>query len=307
MIDLASRYEVLCSDNIEAMTKLLPNTFSSCITDPPYGMEMADWDKNVPPVETWKAVHTVLKPGGFVLSFCAPEYYHKMATKIEDAGFRCLGVVSWLVTTKMVKQNRLKPAQELIFVGQKELEGSVESNWEKWGCGKINIEHARIPWDKPPPTGWRKNGHTRRAFGGDVEKAVDQKVETVDANPAGRYPSDVIGWFDDPEIQKFFYAPRATRRERGEYNDHPTPKPISLMCYLCRVYGGNHDEKIIDPFVGSGSTGIAALQEGFRFYGIDLSQHYVDIAKQRIEEHCKDETPELLVPALESEDILFSF
>lgn len=64
-------------------------------------------------------------------------------------------------------------------------------------------------------------------------------------------------------------------------NDHPTVKPVDLMRWLCRLVtppGG----LICDPFLGSGSTGMAALDEGFRFVGIDLDAHYIEIARRRI-------------------------
>lgn len=285
-----SNYKLICSNNITAMKSMEPNSIDACITDPPYGMEIAGvgWDHNVPPVETWKEVNRVLKPGAFVLSFCAPEFYHRMAVNVEDAGFRPLDMIVWMITTKMAKANRLKPAHEPIFVAQKPIEGSIEKNFDKWGCGKINIDNARIPWDGKPPTGWIKGGSKRRAFGSEVSKAADQAVkETEDANPNGRYPSNIIGHFDIAEHQKYFYAPRVTRKERGEYNDHPTPKPISLMRYLCRVYAPDNG-LIMDPFMGSGSTGIAALQEGQKFVGIDLDQHYVDISERRIQDNCFD-------------------
>ena len=285
---MSKNYELICSDNIEALKMLPENSVDACITDPPYGMEIAGvgWDHNVPPVDTWKEVYRVLKPGAFVLSFCAPEFYHRMAVNVEDAGFRPMDMIMWMITTKMAKANRLKPAHEPIFVAQKPLEGSIEKNFEKWGCGKINIDDNRIPWDKEPPKGWIKGGSKRRAFGGNVNKAADQEVkETVDANPNGRYPSNIIGHFEEPEHQKYFYAPRVTRKERGEYNDHPTPKPISLMRYLCRVYSPA-DGLVLDPFNGSGSTGIAAIQENRKFIGIDMSQHYIDIAERRIQDHC---------------------
>lgn len=283
-------YSLIQSDNVEYMKTLDENSFDACITDPPYGMDIAGvgWDHNVPPVETWREVYRVLKPGAFVLSFCAPEFYHRMAVAVEDAGFRPMDMVVWMVTTKMAKANRLKPAHEPIFVAQKPLEGSIDKNVEKWGCGRINTSTTRVPWDGKPPTGWIKGGSKRRAFGGEVAKASDsQHKETIDANPDGRYPSNIIGHFDNSEHQKYFYAPRVTRKERGEYNDHPTPKPIALMRYLCRVYcpiGGS----VIDPFLGSGSTGIAAITEKMNFVGVDLSQHYVDISERRIQHHCAD-------------------
>lgn len=288
-------YTLTCSDNVSAMKQMPDNSIDACITDPPYGMEIAGvgWDHNVPPVDTWKEVYRILKPGAFVLSFCAPEFYHRMAVAVEDAGFLPKDMVVWMVTTKMAKHNRMKPAHEPIFVAQKPLEGTIEKNFEKWGCGRINTITTRVPWDGKPPTGWIKGGTKRRAFGGDVAKVDQASKETEDANPNGRYPSNIIGHFDEEEHQKYFYAPRATRKERGEYNDHPTPKPIALMRYLCRVYtppGG----LVLDPFLGSGSTGIGALQEGCDFIGLDMSEHYVDIAKRRIKDHYEDQVAEKL-------------
>jgi len=286
-------YNLICSNNITAMRAMAENSIDACITDPPYGMEIAGvgWDHDVPPVETWQEVYRVLKPGAFVLSFCAPEFYHRMAVNVEDAGFRPLDMVVWMVTTKMAKANRLKPAHEPIFVAQKPLEGSIKANFEKWGCGQINTTTTRVPWDGKPPTGWVKGGSKRRAFGGDVAKASEQAVkETEDANPNGRYPSNIIGHFDEPDHQKYFYAPRATRKERGEYNDHPTPKPIDLMRYLARVYAPKGG-LVLDPFMGSGSTGIGSLKEGCDFVGIDMSQHYVDISRRRIEDHYDNAPP----------------
>jgi adenine-specific DNA-methyltransferase len=68
-------------------------------------------------------------------------------------------------------------------------------------------------------------------------------------------------------------------RPRG--NHHPTVKPTDLMRYLCRLVtppGG----VVLDPFTGSGSTGKAAILEGFRFIGIERETEYVEIARARI-------------------------
>lgn len=75
-------------------------------------------------------------------------------------------------------------------------------------------------------------------------------------------------------------------------NIHPTVKPTELMKYLCRLVtpkGGI----VLDPFMGSGSTGKAALQEGFRFCGIEMSSEYFEIAKARIEHAADDKTVNL--------------
>jgi DNA modification methylase len=64
-----SNYKLICSNNITALKSMEANSIDACITDPPYGMEIAGvgWDHNVPPVDTWKEMNRVLKPGAFVL------------------------------------------------------------------------------------------------------------------------------------------------------------------------------------------------------------------------------------------------
>ena len=87
---------------------------------------------------------------------------------------------------------------------------------------------------------------------------------------------------DSGSAARFFYCPKVSKRERGEGNNHPTLKPIALMAYLCRLVTPPSGI-VLDPFMGSGSTGIAALQEGFDFIGIEREAEYVEIAKSRIE------------------------
>ena len=82
---------------------------------------------------------------------------------------------------------------------------------------------------------------------------------------------------------RFFYCAKSSSGERhyAGKNVHSTVKPVDLMRWLCRLVtppGG----LVLDPFAGSGSTGIAALAEGFRFIGIEISPEYATIAKRRI-------------------------
>jgi len=65
-------------------------------------------------------------------------------------------------------------------------------------------------------------------------------------------------------------------------NHHPTVKPISLMRYLCRLTRTPTDGVILDPFAGSGSTGVAAMMEGRDFIGIEIDPDYCEIAVRRM-------------------------
>ena len=81
---------------------------------------------------------------------------------------------------------------------------------------------------------------------------------------------------------RFFYCPKASKKDRNEGNIHPTVKPTDLMAYLVRLVtpkGGT----VLDPFMGSGSTGKAAVREGMDFIGIEREDEYMEIAKTRIE------------------------
>jgi len=281
-------YKILQGNNIEHLKSLPENSLDGCVTDPPYGMDMEEWDSKVPEEDTWREVLRVLKPGAFCLSFCSTDLYHRMATNVEKSGFKVLDMINWIVTTKMAKTNRLKPAHEPIVVAQKPFKGTIKANHEKWGTGMINLTTTRVPWDGKPPTGWVKGGSKRRTFGKKGNTQGNKKeMGTEDANPNGRYPSDVMGEFDDPQVQKYFYAPRATRKEKGEYNDHPTVKPINLMRYLVRIYTPPKG-KVLDPFNGTGTTGIASIQEGRSYVGIELIEHYKEVSEKRIKDHCSD-------------------
>ena len=114
----------------------------------------------------------------------------------------------------------------------------------------------------------------------------------ADADPRGRFPSNVMHDGSDSikelfeDKSRYFYCAKTSKAERNQgtekKNIHPTVKPIKLMKYLCRLItpkGGT----ILDPFMGSGSTGMAAKQENFDFVGIEKEEEYFNIATARIE------------------------
>ena len=88
---------------------------------------------------------------------------------------------------------------------------------------------------------------------------------------------------DDGSAARFFYCAKTSKKDRDEDNNHPTVKPTELMKYLCRLITPK-EGIVLDPFMGSGSTGKAALLEGFSFIGIELNNEYYEIAKRRVKE-----------------------
>ncbi len=114
------------------------------------------------------------------------------------------------------------------------------------------------------------------------DKTVTSTYEASSYDLSGPRPMGRLG--DTGGASRFFYCAKASKGDRGEGNNHPTVKSQSLMVWLCRLIcppGGT----ILDPFLGSGTTGIAALLEGFRFIGIEKELPYFEIAKGRIENY----------------------
>ncbi len=175
----------------------------------------------------------------------------------------------------------LKPAFEPAILCRKPLDGTVAHNVLKHGVGGLNIDGCRIDTDED----LRRTQHKAGIW------SEEKKTHTTGGHE-GRWPSNVIldEEVEGGEWKRFFYCAKASRQEReqglegGEQraNIHPTVKPIDLMRYLCRLITPPQGV-ILDPFMGSGSTGIGAGLEGFDFVGIEREQDYFKIAKARIE------------------------
>jgi site-specific DNA-methyltransferase (adenine-specific) len=184
----------------------------------------------------------------------------------------------------------LKPAYEPVILIRKPLEGTVAKNVLKHGTGAINIDACRVGDEARvnAPAG-------NKAGGNSLNLSVTGMPRDAQAREClGRYPANVIL---DEEIadllgdkQRFFYCAKTSPQERHagvDRNVHPTVKPIDLMRYLCRLITPPKGT-VLDPFAGSGSTGCAAVLEGFKFIGIEREEEYAEIAQQRVE-HWKPE------------------
>jgi len=138
---------------------------------------------------------------------------------------------------------------------------------------------------------WPANVLLDEAAASLLDEASGDTQSRVGRPRASKAPGDGYGmthtgaeYADRGGASRFFYTSKASGKDRGREehgNDHPTVKPTDLMRWLCRLVtppGG----LILDPFMGSGSTGVAAVAEGFRFVGIDIEQHHVDIAERRL-------------------------
>lgn len=211
----------------------------------------------------------------------------------------------------------LKPAHEPICMARKPFKGSTIDNVLQHGVGALNIDATRIeydgPNDKPVPHGGKARQHKDNP-GWMADNTGYKIIENPEINPNGRFPSNVMGEVEG--YQKFFYCPKVSRKERhcgfeqkniptnadgmleSSYkadtpgqdwhdvrtnvgNNHPTVKPVELMKYLIKLITPPNSV-VLDPFNGSGSTGMAAIELGHEFIGCELDPNYVAIAETRI-------------------------
>jgi site-specific DNA-methyltransferase (adenine-specific) len=289
------------------------------VTDPPYGLSFMGkrWDYDVPSTEIWAECLRVLKPGGYLLAFAGTRTQHRMAVRIEDAGFEIRDMLAWMYGSGFPKSHNLdgehqgwgtalKPAMEPITMARKPFKSTVAQNVQEWGTGAINIDGCRIGEEEIKTSAKIAGQSFQHDYNGCEE-----------STHLGRWPANVLHDGSAEILQgmgeaaRFFYTPKACKDDRDDgcemmqvkqyshdgrearnetayqrndsqaRNFHPTVKPTDLMRYLCRMVtptGGI----VLDPFTGSGSTGRGAVLEGFRFIGCEMDADYIEIAKARI-------------------------
>lgn len=202
----------------------------------------------------------------------------------------------------------LKPAYEPFILARKPLDGTYANNVLKHGVGGLNIDGCRV--------GDEQLGEVKRGVSklGTFEGADGN----ITPSRTGRFPANVIHDGLDEPWAKYFYCAKVSKKDRdeglenlsitsagemtdreegsdglnspragagrttGARNIHPTVKPTELMRYLCRLVTPPNG-LILDPFSGSGSTGKAAVLEGFNFTGFEMDETYCEIANKRIE------------------------
>jgi site-specific DNA-methyltransferase (adenine-specific) len=355
--------KLLLGDCLDKLKELEDNSVDSIVTDPPYGLSFMGkkWDYDVPSQAIWEECMRVLKPGGHLLSFAGSRTYHRMAVRIEDAGFEIRDQIMWIYgsgfpkshnigkavdalektgksnpkalrearmgndykptgqidykkgrmfssdiendTTQQIINNEwegwgtaLKPAHEPIVMARKPFKGNVAGNVLEWGVGGVNIDDSRIDFvseaDKAESINKNQHADFGSTMGSNQIYGDYSMLKPQNYNPTGRFPANVIfdeeaGKILDEQYEaasRFFYCPKASKGDRNEGGDntHPTVKPTDLMLYLIRLVTPNGGTTL-DPFMGSGSTGKAAVRGGFDFIGIEREKEYFQIAETRID------------------------
>lgn len=265
----------------------------------------------------------ILKPGGHSLTWALPRTSHWTGFAIENAGFEIRDRVTHLFGEGMPKSPYvLKPAAEDWWLARKPIERTVKETIAKYGTGGLNIEGCRLdgvpdsPGSTPPTINGNRQTHgamTRTPYivpsgrwpaNATLDEAAAQILdEQTGERRSGGYPGEGAPRtgrvYNAPGprgkelfgpsgggASRFFYVAKADELEKSEGgtvdNDHETVKSVSLMRWLVRLItppGG----LVIDPFAGSGTTGVACANEGMSFIGIEQSSKHHATAKRRLE------------------------
>lgn len=308
---------MIVQDDCRTVLPKLPTaSVDAIVCDPPYelkrdrkgaGFMGQTWDSDSGAFDapTWAEVARVAKPGAWVAAFGGRRTWHRLACAMEDGGLIPRDTFLWAYTTGNVTapNTTVKPVFEPICVMQVPARGSLAAAVEEHGTGYLNVDDSRIPYldEADLARTMAKNpGRTDTVTSGVYGTGrAQQKV-----NPDGRHPSGLIFAeaaevrAQDMEVdallgdfQRFVVVPKASRKERDLgldvpdssllRNPHTAVKPVAIMSWLVGLLCP-HGGTVLDPWVGSGTTGVASAYLGREFLGVEREDIYAEVARLRV-------------------------
>jgi len=298
--------KIIFGDAEEVLRRIKSNSIDLALTDPPYFLDKMDnnWDhrtvstvtdychtiKSLPPgmkfdkdqgkrFYEWyskisKELYRVLKPGGFFFSFSSPRLYHRMASAVDDAGFLIRDCFIWLYTQNQPKAMSLNHFIERLD-GDKKIKIELKEKLHGWKTPQLKSCFE--------PIVMAQKQH-EKTFLNNMSKYNIGLLNTSVKIGENMFPSNVVTTQEiNRFIDKCFLLPKPTKEEKGEFNIHRTVKPLAICEYIIQLTTFSESAIVLDPFVGSGTTAVAAKRLGRRFIGIDSNREYVDIAIRRLE------------------------
>lgn len=245
--------KLIHGDCLEEMKQIKDKSIDMILCDLPYGTTKCKWDVVISFEKLWEQYKRIIKDNGAIVLLSSQPF-----------------------TTDLINSNRKMFRYEIIwkktlptgFLNAKRMPMRVHEN--------ICIFYKHLPTYNPQMTTVERNDVGRiRTNGGNAKQYNEFRKEDWNYVETGkRYPVDVIE-FSNWNGTLFGNTTNATK--------HPTQKPIQLLEWLINTYS-NTGDVILDNCMGSGSTGVAAVQTGRGFIGIEKEKRYFDIAKDRLVE-----------------------
>lgn len=239
-------YKLYNGDCLEIMDQLIKEgvKVDAIITDPPFGTTKNKWDKNIIPfAPMWEKINKLIKPNGVIALFGSEPFASKLRiSNIKNYRYDWI----WNKTRGTNFQNaKINPMK------------SHES---------ISIFYNKKPLYNPQywySTPYRTKERLRTNIIEGIGDGINSNCSSTVSEDGRRYPLSIIEF----------------KRDLSKY--HTTQKPVDLLEYLIKTYT-NEGELVLDFTMGSGSTGVAAMNLNRNFIGIELDKTYFDIAENRI-------------------------
>ena len=243
-----------CGDCLEVMEEI--NSVDMILCDLPYGTTACKWDSVIPFDPLWKHYKRIISDTGSIVLFSSGQFTPSLMLSNPQM-FKYKYVWVKRNSTNFVHaKNRPMTKHEDILIFSNAPMGHISQLSEK-----------RMTYNPQGLEGineYIKSGESRS---GTVAGKRPSHKKTFERTHTG-YPTDVLWQFDEVAAGKKL---------------HTSEKPVSLLGYLIRTYT-NENTVILDNCMGSGTTGVAAMQLGRKFIGIELDPKYFDIACKRIED-----------------------
>jgi len=284
------RYTLYLDDCRNVLKQLNDNSIDLIITDPPYFIDGMgnDWNKEnlskkvkkakvvggLPvgmkfDVEQGKKLQEfmepicnefmrILKPGGFCIIFSQARLYHRMAMATENAGFEIRDMLGWKYEgqAKAFSLNHFVKKMKNLT---EEEQNQIIKEMEGWKTPQLKPQIEPMVMAQKPKEG---------TF---IENWIKYNVGLVNTTESldGMFPGNIM------EVSK---------KEKESNIEHLTVKPVKLISHLVKLFS-KENQIVLDAFMGSGSHGVASLQNNRKFIGIEIDKDYFEIAKERIEKN----------------------
>jgi site-specific DNA-methyltransferase (adenine-specific) len=253
----------------------------------------------------WDGWGTALKPAWEPIILARKPLVGTVAANVQAHGTGALNIDGCRITPESLRPARVKiggASNGIYGDGLNNSRAVADTALGRWPANLVLDEDAAAQLDEQAP----ETGAFAKVRGTEPSRPAKNTYGEY-ARGGGSFPDDGL-----KGASRFFYCAKASRAEResgvsgdespmlwsagtqnpGSFqspnthraskNHHPTVKPVALMRWLCRLVAAPGG-LVLDPFMGSGSTGVAAVLEGFGFLGIEKEAEYVVIADQRIQ------------------------
>ena len=259
-----------------------------------------------PEAQQWQGWGTALKPAHEPIVVARKPLIGTVANNVLTYGTGAINIDGSRVGSEIVTTTNGKGFNGSFEGGTNNNGGAQHEG--RWPANVIHDGSDEVLAGFPTAKGgtWNTTAGARH-FNNDGEPTLFETSKTDNSSgSAARFFTQTA--YDEMDFPPFFYCSKAGKKERNagvEGNTHPTVKPLALMRYLIKLVTPPNGV-VLDPFLGSGTTAVAAVMEGFDWIGCELTEDYWPIIEARIawaEKERNAQTPETTQPTLFGEKL----